>query len=231
MKTKSIIASVLFTVLAGNTYAATNIPAPTNAAQVEDSVFRMVSSALTNAAPDYSDNKGYSMLLEDTSGKLVVAGVSKMAYGVGVRQGAVLESICTQPANIEHYKDLLAVAGKNKNGAYIIAKNILKTGDLISADNLEIKNGWVVTAKDLKVTESSGASVTLTKGTDIEKVCVPVKTSLDVQTVEAAFAPRQAKNGKIIGGWHINEYHFISDKQESAALLSVFNPDQSLKKQ
>lgn len=27
MKTKSIIASVLFTVLAGNTYAATNIPA------------------------------------------------------------------------------------------------------------------------------------------------------------------------------------------------------------
>lgn len=224
MKTKSIIASVLFTVLAGNTYAATNIPAPTNAAQVEDSVFRMVSSALTNAAPDYSDNKGYSMLLDDTSGKLVVAGVSQMAYGVGVRQGSVLDSICTQPANIEHYKDLLAVAGKNKTGAYIIAKNILKTGDLISSDDLTIKDGWVATAKDLKVTESSGSSVTLAKGTEIEKICVPVKTSLDVQTVEAVFAPRQAKNGKIIGGWHINEYHTLNNKQESVVLLSAFNP-------
>lgn len=186
--------------------------------------------AVQQTAIDTADNRGMTLLFDDQvqPGRVVVSGISKLARQAGVETGDVVTSICTKPANLKHYGELVGLVGKTD--VYMIVGGHQVKGNLPAGVKVE-KNRVVVDKAMTFAGVATVAVVGVPAGAEVYEVCVPVHTGAEAVQVIAPFTQRMTPDGFLVdGGRYPMTYHMEHNGMPAViTALPNWNPPQLAK--
>lgn len=186
-----------------------------HAGQVHDAsaaiaVANKVMDGMEQTIIDESDNRGMSFLFDDKTqpGQVIVSGVSTLARQAGAAPGDVLKRVCTTPANLRHFGELVAVAGDAKVHM-IVGNQMVK--DKIPAAAVKTDDKQRVLLTQAMSFEGVGpdSKVSIPAGAVVSNVCVPVRTVAEVVQVVAPFDHRCMGNNVLVPGGFVPQEYWL----------------------